>query len=102
MTVNGQIETEFESIDFICSSFFNVTITISMAGVSSPFLLDYCTPHNSAVNEVTTSATTTTASGQPPGIEIHTYPVPWNMWEIKKNISPAVGIHVVGMGRRFN
>lgn len=96
-TINGENETEFEEIDYFCGSFFNVTMPSG-----SSFLLDYCTPHNDAVTAVTTTILTTTVTENPPGYTSYTLPIPWSMWEIKKNVSPAFGIHIAGNGNNVS
>lgn len=92
-TINGQVETEYESIDYICGSFFNVT----MRQESAPsFLLNYCTPRGNAATVATTTSHSLTA-GQNATV-YYTYPIPWSMWEIYKNSTPTVGIYVSGNG----
>jgi len=78
-------------IDYICPSFFHAVFSNG-----SEFTLEYCTPMDQAnrTDYVTTSVTTASSTVN----EIHSTGIQWSKWELSRNTTPRVGIHVEGVG----
>ncbi|HEV2120504.1 MAG TPA: hypothetical protein VGS11_10455 [Candidatus Bathyarchaeia archaeon] len=78
-------------VSYACDSFFAVRLPNG-----SQLLLEHCSTFGGAQRSVT--MTTTVKTGNHTGIEFYKVATSWNEFELTRNTTPIVGLHMKGTG----